>query len=67
MPRERVGHGRKDRQVRGLHGGSGHGDEDVAAQELTVEDPCTCKAGRFHVLHEMGDLSYGGGARDAKR
>jgi len=66
MSCERVGHGRKNRYVFGLHGGSGHGHEDVTAQELTVEDPCACKTGRLYFLYEVGDVSYWSGARDAE-
>src|SRR5262245_40793400 len=58
VSRERIGHRREDGESRGLHGGSSHGHEDVTAEELTVEEPCTCKAGRFHLLHEVGNVLY---------
>src|SRR5262249_55986503 len=67
MPGEWVGHGGKDCDMRGLHGCCGHGHEDIAAQELAVEDPCPSKASRFYLSHEASDLLYRGGAGNAER
>ena len=58
VPRERVGHRRKQRQPRRAGGCLPERDERVAAQELTVEDPRAVEAGGLDVLDQPDQLRH---------